>query len=90
MKSAEVTVASASATPLFPFTAGDKAGGPGRPIEVIVANDGGATIEIGGSDLTYGAGVPVPDGESIRVSLTNDQLYGRASTGTVDVRVIAG
>jgi len=57
---------------------------------LVIYNNSSVTVEIGGSAMTFGNGVPVPAGTySPSFDAGKDMIiYGRVSTGTADVRVL--
>lgn len=79
-----------SATLIFPLSVANNevAGNHNQPVDVLISNGGGQTVELGGSDLTFGEGFPVPDGESVRITLRHDDLYGIVTSSTADIRVL--
>lgn len=72
-------------TPLFPVSLTDRAG-------MIVKNNGTtAILYIGYSiaETASGIGYPIGPGESLGIDLgSGSTIYGRASTGTIDVRLM--
>lgn len=54
--------------------------------DVLIVNNGAATVYVGGSDVTTANGIPVAAGASLSVSREAD-LYGRVASGTVECRV---
>lgn len=86
LEAREVTIGT-SATAIFPTDTTQTAGGLTQPVDVLIVNDSGNTVYLGGSGVTTAAGLPVADGESVRIALTNDILYGIAGTSS-DIHIL--
>ena len=55
---------------------------------IAVYNNGAAIVHLGEADVTAANGYPLAPGEHYSEDLWHDSsLYGRAASGTVDVRV---
>lgn len=56
---------------------------------VIVYNNSGATVYLGGSDVTPGTGMPLANATSFSINLDEKALlYGIEATGSREVRVM--
>lgn len=54
-----------------------------------LANVGGATVFVGGPDVTTAIGFPLAAGERMAFDLRRgDEIYGVVASGTVEVRVL--
>lgn len=78
-----VTVAT-TATQLTGGDTGAKSG------SFAVANNGAATVYIGGAGVTTATGFPIAAGASMGFDLRSatDEVYGIVASGTVEVRVL--
>jgi hypothetical protein len=56
---------------------------------IAITNAGAAAVDLGGSDVTSGAGYSLAAGATITLDLgSSEQLFAIAASGTVDVHVI--
>lgn len=56
---------------------------------LLVANTGAATVFVGDSGVTTGAGFPVNAGQQVSIGLTGgESLYGIVASGTVTVNLL--
>lgn len=77
-----VTVGVAPATLL-------SAGGSGELKTVVVRNDSGVTLFLGGSGATTATGLSLPTASSITLDLANgDDLYGVIAAATMPIQVL--
>lgn len=66
-------------------------GGANRTTSVAVYNNGTAIVYVGDSAVTTATGFPIAVGGAMSFDIdTTEGLYGRATAGTHDVRVIEG
>ena len=55
----------------------------------LLYNAGAENVELGGSGVTFGEGVPLKPGQYLPLVISdNAKIYGIAQNGTVDVRVL--
>ena len=55
---------------------------------LIVRNNGTATVYLGSSGVTTAVGFPLDPGQSLTLEIGTLPVYGRAASGTVEVRVL--
>lgn len=56
---------------------------------IIVRNDSGSDLYVGGSDVTTANGMRVPTASSITIDLApNDSLFGICSAATIPIQVL--
>jgi len=53
-----------------------------------VYNNGSATVYLGSAAVTTAAGFPLGAGQSVSLEIGSLALYGRAASGTIEVRVL--